>query len=257
MNRTLKQVLYGLLYAVLWAGIIYGVYRLTLKPPASCSDGILNRDETEIDCGGQFCDTCEIKKLSPIELSSVQLLPSTTEDNLNAIVTMRNPNPLYGARSFIFDIFIFGTSTSPVYTERIQLPVYPSEEKYRLFINVPVAYSSGLRAAATSTEVIWVPLIDLARPKTPVREVRTIIDTGGKRAIMTGVIQNDNAFALRRITINGVATAGAEIVGVSKTVIQDVLPKEDRFFQILIPFFGADGDTQKVEAKVSVEAERN
>jgi len=29
-------------------------------PVETCTDGILNQDETEIDCGGTVCDACVV-----------------------------------------------------------------------------------------------------------------------------------------------------------------------------------------------------
>ena len=257
MNRITKQIVYGLVYAILWFSIIYGGYYLALRPPATCTDNLLNRDEEEIDCGGVYCVSCAIKKLKPIEIAPVKLLPSVDSARSNAIVEIRNPNAAYGARSYSFDVAVFGTSTKPLYFEHVIAPVYPSELKYRLYINLPIAFSSDIYAQATSTNVVWVPLSELPKPRTPVREVRVGFDMASRRAVVTGIVQNDNAYALRRVTINGIASgASSTIAGISKTVVQDMAPKEERFFQLLIPLFNTDTDPSSVDTNLFIEAER-
>lgn len=253
----MKKIVYGAIYATCWVFIFYGVYLFAIRPAPSCVDAVQNGDEEEVDCGGSFCVSCAIKKLKPVQIEKLSTLPSNDGSKTSILLELRNPNAAYGARTLNLDLAIYATGTRPIYTERVVTPLYPSELKYRLFINLPIAYSTDLRIAATSSNPVWASVVDLAKPRTPVREVRTVVTAALRRAVITGIIQNDNAYALGRITINGLAIADSkDIVGISKTVIQDINPKEERFFQLVIPFAEGVENPANVGAKITVEAER-
>jgi hypothetical protein len=87
--------------------------------------------------------------------------------------------------------------------------------------------------------------------------VHLSVDAVGKRAIITGIVQNDNAFVLHKVTLNGVLSDKAnEILGVSKTVVQDLTPKEERFFQIVIPLATLPAGPEALNPRIFIEAER-
>jgi hypothetical protein len=259
MNRTTKQILYGAFYVLFWCLVFYVGYRLTLKPPASCVDEIRNRDEVEVDCGGSFCPSCEIKRLAPIEFVPVVLLSGTDESTTSAIVEIRNQNPAYGTARLTAEVRFLSAEGEALYTEPLQLPMYPSELKYRLLVNLPVARQKVARAeVAITAPYEWLSIAEFARPKTPLRDVKVqYTAASGGRATITGLVRNDNPFSLRRSTLSVIILdAQGEPVAASKTFVQDLLAAEERFFKIEVPL-PTNTDTAKLgEPRVVADAER-
>jgi hypothetical protein len=255
----MKQIVYGVVYLLFWCLVIFVGYRLTLKPPASCVDSILNRDEVEVDCGGEFCDSCELKRLAPIEFAQVLLLAGADETTTSAIVEVRNQNPAYGTARVSALVRFFDAAGSVLYTEALQMPVYPSELKYRLLVNVPVVQSSVARAEVVLAEPYeWLSIAEFARPKTPLREVKVQYSSqSGGRATITGLVRNDNPFSLRRSTLSVmILDAAGEPVAISKTFVQDLISAEERFFKIDMPLPPNTDTTLLGEPRVVADAER-
>jgi hypothetical protein len=258
MNRTTKQIVYGAAYAAVWFFLIYGGYALTVKAPPSCIDRVQNRDEAGIDCGGVFCQSCEVKSLSPIEFNSVELLSSAGGKGTTALVEIRNKNVTHGTAKLTYTVLFYGSSSTPLYQEIAETPVYPSEVKYRLSVNVPVAFDSVKRAVATTTTpYVWEKITSFSRPKTPLRSITTEYSTSGSKATITGLVKNDNPFGIRRVTVNVLMyEKSGKLVGVSKTFAQDLVAAEERYFKVDVPLIEGVDTAQLVEPRVIIEAER-
>lgn len=256
MNRTTKQVAYGAFYAAFWFVVLYGGYVLTLRAPASCVDGTRNRDEVEVDCGGAYCQSCDIKRLLPIEFGELQLLPSAA--GTTALVEIRNPNAAYGVPRFDYTVQFIGANDAVLYSERDTTLVYPAEVKYRLAVNAPVAKRDIVRAVAVpSADYTWSSITAFARPKTPLRDVRMEYRAATDRMVVTGLVKNDNPFAIRRITLNAlISDVDGVLVGISKTIVQDLIAAEERFFQIDVPLSEPVPVDMLASPRVTVDAER-
>lgn len=258
MTRTTKQIVYGVGYAALWFVLIYSGYALTLKPPPSCTDKVMSRDETAVDCGGAYCESCEIRELRPISFGAVQLLASVDGRATTALVEIRNSNVTYGTPKLPYAVLLYGANDEILYRETGEVPVYPAEVKYRLVVNVPVEPALIVRAVATTTApVSWQKITEFARPKTPLRGIKVEYDEAGSRAIISGVVKNDNPLTIRRVTLSALLSdkKGA-LVGVSKTFAQDLVSAEERFFKIDVPLPETVEADDLAEPKVNVDAER-
>jgi hypothetical protein len=94
MSRLGKKFGYGFIYLLIFGLIGGGVYLRFFSPdPASCVDGILNQEETEIDCGGS-CQSCELKSLS-LEIGKVEIVE--VGNTATFLVSFENPSSNYGA----------------------------------------------------------------------------------------------------------------------------------------------------------------
>lgn len=255
-TRTIKQLTYGALYTASWLAIGYGIYVLVFQPAPSCTDNRKNQDEVEVDCGGQFCQSCEVRNLKPIEFSSIKVIGGVTTQSATVIVEMRNINATYGTPRLAYELTLYGAGDTVLQTSRGETALYPSELKYRLHVNLPVAANSITRAAARVVEDIsWQPLSDFTRPKTPLRDVQTQFAPG--RVTISGIVKNDNAFDLRRATVSVVMTDGAGTpLAASMTVMQDLIASQERAFQIVVPLPAGVGETMLAAPKISVDAQR-
>lgn len=257
MSRTTKQLVYGVFYLACLGGVVLSFYGLFFKPVLSCTDGFKNRDEEAVDCGGAYCVSCEVKNLSPISLQPVLLLPGTSDATSVAVAELRNPNPRYGLTMYSYLLQIYTTSTQPAYVEKVSVPMYPAEIKYRSSINIPVPYRAITRAelALTQSDGVWRPIAEFAKPNLPLREVKTTPTE--KFLVVTGIVRNDNVFPLRQamVTVFFEDRAG-KIVSVSKTVVNDLVASEERAFQVVAPMPEAYSDGMIGTPRVIVDGVR-
>lgn len=250
MSRRLKQIIYGILYLSFVGLFSYGFYISTFKPPASCFDKIRNQDEVEVDCGGLYCEDCAIRHLIPIKIADITFVPGGDDKASTAVITFQNQNSAYGSLSFTYHIDFSG------HVEEGEAFIYPSEIKNRVLVNLPFSVASAVSHIETITDVQWTPTAQLSVPKTQVRTVKFESDDAG-RAVITGIVRNISDFPILTSNVNGYLTDvnTKKIVAASKTVVQDVAPGEERFFQILVPLQNSV-DVASVRATVSVEAKR-
>ncbi len=258
MNRVTKQISYGAFYACVLAAIIYGGVGVATRKVPTCVDNTKNQDETEVDCGGANCVSCVIKHLAPVAVLPVKILDGTDAKHATALIELRNPNINYGTPLFSYRLNIFTTSTSQAaYAEQVTLPMYPAEVKYRVTVNIPFAPGAVTRAEAVSNGEVfdWRPNEEFAKPKLPMREIKTVVN--GNRIMITGNVKNDNPFFLRHVTVNVFFdNKDGSIASVSKTVINDMYSSEERGFQVVAPLPAAFIGQPLPAPRVIVDAER-
>jgi len=235
MNRITKKLLYGIFYLAIIFGFIFLVYRLALKPAPTCMDGILNQNETGIDCGG-VCQSCDIRFLSDITVAPKVLENPLDPQKSILYVELRNNNAGYGAKTFSYEVIFYDSLDQEILTYERETLIYPSERAYRVDLDVAVPFSQVARVLGVARNFVWQPIDQMSPPSTQIRDLQTRFDEERYRLIISGVIKNNNAFDIRRGVINAlVPDSSGVIVGVSKAVVQDLTPLEDRSFEIFVP----------------------
>jgi hypothetical protein len=132
MKRRIKQILYGSLFFAVFLFFIFLVYLLSFSPKPSCHNGIQDKGEEGIDCGGP-CVPCEVFKLQPLKKSEIKIL--TYPDNtFDLLASIENPNENYGVKKFFYRFLIYGENeVNQVSGESFILPL---EKKYILETNL-------------------------------------------------------------------------------------------------------------------------
>lgn len=234
MSRTLKQVVYGLLYLVIVGGILY-LPTTFLKPAPSCKDGILNQGEEQVDCGGP-CESCEIRTLAPVSVLP-KILPNPLDANKTILFTeLRNSNVAYGASDFVYEISFLNSSGEVLSTYAEHSLIYPGERTYRTELQIDLPFDSVSRVEGRSKDFVWKSLETMTRPRTQERDLQAYFEEDRGRLLITGIIKNDNPFDIRRAVMHAlVSDNSGRVVGVSKTIVQDLTPLEDRSFEIFMP----------------------
>lgn len=228
-RRMTKQLAYGMFFCFFWAVVIYSSYLLFFKTAPSCFDNKLNQGEVEADCGGP-CQSCDIKKLKPVEVLSEQLF---TLNGLTALTQLKNPNSLYGLARLPYTIELKAVSGSTLQSITGETFIYPGEVKY-IIEELPVM--SGVVATKTTLGVTaWKSTKEFPMPNMIFRGVVSKVGDN-KNIFVSGVLQNNETLLFPRITINALFyDSFGNMVGISKTKIQDVRAFEERFFQVEHP----------------------
>ena len=109
-GRVLKQLIIGLVFALILSGIGYGIYS-GLVTKVSCTDGIKNGKEEGIDCGILACGKqCE-PEIKPINIISSRFFQIGAGD-YDFVAQLSNPNVSYGASRLEYNL---GSSSGSSY----------------------------------------------------------------------------------------------------------------------------------------------
>lgn len=251
MSRLAKQFLYGVFYLSVWAVILGGLYFLFLKPEPSCTNGVRDRGEEGIDCGGTCPALCLPQTLQGVEVSgSVQVFfPGTNTASL--LAKLQNPNLELGARTFAYEFALYGTGGELLRAARGRSFIYPGEIKYLAdFFEFPDARKIR-RAELRVDSIDWVPASGFERPEFSLQERKT---TSGESSVeVSGRLVNRDTFTFPRVTLTAILKSGLDrAIGVSQTELRELSPGESRAFTIIHPPLAAL-DASKTEVFVSAE----
>ncbi|MBI3046304.1 MAG: hypothetical protein HYY86_02070 [Candidatus Harrisonbacteria bacterium] len=230
--RLLKQFLYGTFYLLILAGVLWGIYAITLRPAPSCFDNRQNGKETGVDCGGD-CVSCEIKNLQPLSLSPAALF--SADRNFSASAALRNPNSTYGAK-FDYEVNFLDAGGKVLKNITNKGFIYAGEAKS--IIEAGGRITTGIPARAeiklNEESVAWEKPQDFFQPPHKIGELSAVLEN--EQAVISGNVANLNNYPLSRVIASGflVDKLGVKI-GASKTELQNVGPFRVESFKIFIP----------------------
>lgn len=236
MSRFIKQIIYGVFYLAILAGIVYAAYWLAVGLKPSCFDNRLNQGEEDVDCGGS-CLPCELKNLQPLR-TQVQIFG--VDGGTSALITIANPNLNYGARSFVYKLNFYNASKQQIFSLSKESFIYPAEaQKFILEPNLKVNFATTFGDPELILENFdWRPVEEFSEPKTQIRQTTTEIS--GRQIIVNGLLSNRESFSLSRagvgvLVYQNLPNGETALIGISKTVLQDLKPFEERSFKIIVP----------------------
>lgn len=236
MSRIIKQLIYGVFYLALASAIVYGLYFLMIGLAPSCSDNRQNQNEEGVDCGGS-CVPCALKNLQPLR-TKTQIFG--VDGNTSAVITLANPNLNYGARSLTYTLNFYDANKQKLFSLTKTSFIYPAEaQKFILEPNLRVNFAGIVGEPEVILENFdWRPVEEFSEPKVQIRQTKTEI--ANKQVVVTGLLANREPFALTRsgvgvLVYQNLAGGETKLIGISKTVLQDLKPFEERAFKIIIP----------------------
>lgn len=236
--RAIKQLIYGTIHIIIFLSLAYGIYFFGIKPAPTCTDGILNQDEEEIDCGGSMCESCEIRRLNPLQALPISLFPAEGGRAI-ALVELRNPNAGWGASTVTYIMNFYDASDALITSRAGETFIYANEVKFIGETDLAIDTSRVARSEILIEPTMWQRRDAFSKPNLPVRQVTTTIDTANDQLVITGNVTNEEAFRFTQMQVIGIIfDADGRRIGASKTFIREVVPFEERFFQITIPLAG-------------------
>ncbi|MBI2582636.1 hypothetical protein HYV98_00010 [Candidatus Azambacteria bacterium] len=199
-RRRRKQIIIGIIYLFIFAGLGAGVYFSFFRPSPTCFDRKVNQGETDVDCGGPNCASCERKTWRPLEVDAPKAFPSLS-DAVDLVAQVKNPNPRYGAERVSYT-FIIKLKTGEERRKSGVAELFPLEE--RSILEPALRLGSG--QAVTDVETVnfvidrvdWERLDDFARP-----DIAIVSQTfqEGERPEVQGRILNRSNFAIRELFV--------------------------------------------------------
>ncbi|OHB22468.1 MAG: hypothetical protein A2939_02815 [Parcubacteria group bacterium RIFCSPLOWO2_01_FULL_48_18] len=253
-KRFLKQVVYGLLYACIWFGVI-AVVVISFRPDPTCFDDVRNQNETDVDCGG-VCMPCLIKRILAPQVMWENVFP-VSHSQVSVAAKIRNLNLDAGAKRFAYEFRVFGPFGIKLQSVAGESFIFPGETKYLIDVASPVDYREVTSVSLDIREIDWQPPERL--PKRLALETRAITAqfmSENRFVELTGFVVNSAPVKLSRVRVKAVVfdRAGLPVL-VSKTELNDLIPKEERALRMIVPsqfidFRGVDFSHIDVEPEV-------
>lgn len=255
-KRKIKKLLIILIYLVVLFVVGFFVFNVLQDKP-TCYDGIKNQLEEGIDCGGP-CAPCE-EEISVVDLkvNNIEWV-DTARDNFDTVVTIENPNSLFGASMVKFKLKYLDENRRIIKETRwLEDFILPEEEKYLLAqeVEVPESFS---KVEVEFGDVIWKKFT--TKQQKPRLEVILAEFSNSFQQDLSGfyrvrgTLVNDSALDCQSIKIKVILRdESGQLLSTNSQVLNTVHSKEKRDFDIPFP---SDYNMDKVK-KVEIKPETN
>lgn len=232
MNKyTKKQFAIGLVYFIIIAIIVAGIYYLVSGPSGpTCSDGIKNQNEEDIDCGG-ICKKCE--NIEAIKILDQEFIP-TVANSYDLVARIKNPNIYLGGEVLNYEFSLYDSDNQLIGVRTGKTYILPQETKYIIETRV------GSDKIVSKTEfkiknISWKKIDEIRDLEIKVKNTEYQKFDGNSKLV--GLIENRTSYNFDTIEIAGILfDANGKIIAVSKTSMNTVLMNEGRGFEMNWPY---------------------
>ena len=235
----MKQVIYGVLYLVVFVGVALGIYFLFFHTAPSCFDGAQNQGETGVDCGGPCAKVCVPATLPEIVVGNVRVFASSP-GHYTFLAEVENHNTGFASPNFAYAFDLYDASGTLIGLVPGQSFIYASEVKYLLTPNVSVA-TTVHHAVLVMGSTTWtagaamglVPQFGNSRGA-PLPVTGTTISSS--TIVVTGQVADSDSTAFTNVLVVAIFYDGdGNPVGASQTVLDAIAPNQTEDFSVTYP----------------------
>jgi len=248
-QKRINIILFYILLIAAFAGVIYFMTR----PEMTCTDGVKNQGEENVDCGGpcQACKT-EIKK-EKLVVKSVETVEND-KGGQDVLIKIYNPNEKYGAKMFEYEIYN-GEENQNTHNYKGRNFILPKETKH-IIVNGYVPQNNAGRIFVKLTDNIkWEKITKLKNPNLVIyNDKYNMQKTGNKYTTITGIVVNKSMADYRSVKVKGILRdVKGKLMGISYQTL-DMLPSGGkRAFQIIFSMkFPNEVSTKEVEVETNI-----
>lgn len=228
-----RQIIFGAAVLILAGGVIIAGYNL-LKPKASCSDGILNQNEEQVDCGG-LCQACKVTRFEDIKVLSYNSF-LLKDGSYDAYAEVKNPNISHGTESLSYT-FSFYDSDKKLIGERAGKGyVLANQTRYIIESNIQLSGQAAFTGFIVNPDVSWqkqeAGAINLPVFSQKYEPLAKGEEHGFAKA--TGVVENQTEHDFDEVEVDAVLVdKNNQIFAAGKTQIDNLRFGESRAFSVL------------------------
>lgn len=218
-----RLIILSVIGAVFLAIVSFAWYSLSYEAP-SCTDGKLNQDEEEIDCGGSCPYLCAVGLVPPSVEFARPVSPQTGRTDVIAYI--ENANPSAGARAVQFTAVLFSASNTIVAEKEGTVDLPPSSV---VPVYLPNFFSGGQEVARVFVEINqdsfrWFRYRD--ERVLPIVRNTVIENTTTPR--ITATLRNETAIGLQNVrTVITVFDEKDNAIAASQTIVSAIPPFGD------------------------------
>ena len=247
----IKKIIYGFIFLLILSAIAGSGYYFWQKKSANCFDGIKNKDEEDVDCGGS-CISCAFKNLHSLLAKPAEVF-YLGDKTMIVLFEIDNPNTRLGIDKLPYTIKLLGENNKEIATVNRSTFIYPGATKYIIesFSNI----NEDIKKAGLALDYAndsWKEGAEV--PKVELQAVRSSKENG--EFIFRGEVVNNNAFLLKDVAVYVLLnnTLGIRLAAV-KSLIGEVEPFGQKQFKITIPL-NDQLNQSGIGINVGVEAKR-
>ncbi len=217
MHRIVKQILYGAVFVLIAALVVFVVYQIALRPAPSCSDGRQNQGESGVDCGGP-CVPCGIAQAQNLRIGNVFVFRAGEGVGIAAEVI--NPNVSFGVPLFSYRVLLKDSAGNEVKALDGTSFVYPGALKYIVVPTIDVNPASVSSAEVEVGNISWSEKDDFSKPAIQITESRTIKDGF---LYVNGSLANQDEVDYKDVDIVALLyTNEGNLIAASKTTLDQI-----------------------------------
>lgn len=248
MSRYLKQIIIALIYLLILAIIVGGIYLLVRPKLPTCSDGIQNQEEAGVDCG-EPCSPCSWQLRKDLEVIFAEAI-KTKDNYVDLVAKINNTNKDFGVSPFSYIFNLYDVNNNLIFSKEGGSYILPQETKYiieqKILANSEI-YNTELKIA----DVTWQEPINYQTPelliRNPVFEKLTDLNR------VSATLENKSNYNFDKVDVSAILFGKeSKILAVGKIELRTILSKESRYFEVSW-FFPIEGQVEKVD----VSAETN
>ncbi|MDI6734192.1 MAG: hypothetical protein QMD50_01720 [Patescibacteria group bacterium] len=239
-NRIFKQIIYAFFYICFFIVFVFGaanIFFTNKEVMPSCSDGIQNQGEADIDCGGP-CIACEILKLSSIQnLEPVKIL-HLNDGRVVLLGKILNPNENYGTDRFFYSFKLYDINNNLLEILSGGDSIFPAEIKYLYAVSAKTNFNGLGRVDlvfSKNDDINWKAAHLFLKPNLnePVDLITEIID---RRIHVQGLLRNVGSVGAEEIKIIALISdkVGDDLFAM-QTVVDNLEAFGEKTFDIIFP----------------------
>jgi hypothetical protein len=218
------------------AAVGTGSLALYLNMPApSCSDGVRNYGEEDVDCGGSCPRSCTPGDSAFLQSSSVVwFLPQP--GRIAILGEIRNPNPQYAAASVPYR-FILRFNGGQTQEYRGSTAIKPGRTEH-VWVLRPFPDGMSRDSVAEAQLVVDTPrLVPVAEYRSALLHLTGIETAASDEIRIRGEIVNSDRRPVSKVHLAAVLyDEQGDPVGLAETTIDDIRPRGTRSFLLIHPF---------------------
>jgi len=253
-NSHKKRIIIVLVYLLIIASLIASLY-FWLKPEESCSDGIKNQNEENVDCGGICAKRCEKIVIEDLVVEQGGFLENGIAGRVDLYGKIYNPNSIFGGSQVQYEFRAKDEQGQVIFSKKGMSFVLPGESKYVVENNIEAPNNpSSVELAIVGVQ--WVEFNDqYEKPQIKVvNKQYNQINTGIGFSEAVGLLKNESPFDFSVIKIIIILRDYSDkIVALNSTEIRTVRSGENRDFKTLwTSRFHGDVSNVEVQAEVDI-----
>jgi hypothetical protein len=235
MTRSAKRFIIIGIYGALFVGFISIVIAI-LMPNPSCTDGIKNQKEEEVDCGGPYCAACVKELIGKDLIVTESHVVTGGENKYDIVASIHNPNALYGGEEVYYTVELLDGSGKVLDTRTGKTFILPNENKYIIEVGLDSTQQPS-RVSMTIDNVKWVEFADFDSPQILVKNQRFgLVDGGLDYAEAFGLVSNESPYDFHNVIVNVILKDERGIpIALNKTQMHTLDADSQREFRLTWP----------------------
>jgi len=231
LSRTQKRIFIGSVYILILVVIAGGTLYIKFRP--TCSDGIQNGQEEDVDCGTLACGQVCVSPVQALVVQKAQLVKTPVGD-FDMAALVYNPNVGYGTDSAEYDLIISDSSGNEISRLNGSFYILPGQTKYIVRTSIRnISDNSSVQMKINSVD--WQKLISTQDINFII--TREAVTPGNNQTTYQAIIVNNTNFDFDTIDVSMVVTdASGAIIATNTTNFQTFLSQENRSIKVVWPF---------------------